>query len=66
MIEVTGIQISRSDSWAWLMYLCRVSFLMTLDLYKAYFGGRHIREYKEIDALFSLKEAIVSLRLRVL
>ena len=29
------------------MYLCRVSFLTTLDLYKAYFRGRHIREYKE-------------------
>ena len=30
-----------------LMCLCRVSFLTTLDLYKAYFRGRHIREYKE-------------------
>ena len=46
-IEVTGIQISRSDFWARLMYLCRASFLTTLDLYKAYFRGRHIREYKE-------------------
>ena len=67
-----GIQISRSDFWAKLMYLCRVSFLTTLDLYKAYFRDHHIREYKEnickkvTDALFSLKEAIASLRLRVL
>ena len=30
-----------------LMYLCRVSFLTSLDIYKAYFRGRHIREYKE-------------------
>ena len=29
------------------MYLCRVSFLITLDLYKAYFRGHHKREYKE-------------------
>ena len=43
-IEVTGIQISRSNFWASLMYLCRVSFLTTLDLYKAYFRGHHIRE----------------------
>ena len=46
-IEVTRIQISRSDFWARLMYLYRVSFLTTLDLYKTYFRGRHIREYKE-------------------
>ena len=53
-----------------LMCLYRVSFLTTLDLYKAYFIGHHIREYKEnkkvTDALFSLKEATASLRLRVL
>ena len=54
------------------MYLCRVSFLTTLDIYKAYFRGRHIREYKGehmqkvTDALFSLKEATAFLRLRVL
>ena len=48
------------------------SFLLTLDIYKAYFRGRHIREYKGefmqkvTDALFSLKEAIASLRLKVL
>ena len=30
-----------------LIYLYRVSFLTTLDIYKAYFRGRHIREYKE-------------------
>ena len=29
------------------LYLYRVSFLTTLDLYKAYFRDRHIREYKE-------------------
>ena len=54
------------------MYLCRVSFFTTLDIYKAYFKGRHIREYKGehmekvTDALFSLKEATASLCLRVL
>ena len=30
-----------------LMYLYRVSFLTTLDIYKAFFKGCHIREYKE-------------------
>ena len=54
------------------MYLCRVPFLTTLDIYKAYVKGRHIREYKGehmkkvTDALFSLKEATASLHLRVL
>ena len=46
-MEVTEIKIFRSDFWARLLYLYRVSFLTTLDLYKAYFRGRHIREYKE-------------------
>ena len=46
-IENYKIQISRSDFQPMLMYLCRVSFLTTLDIYKAYFRGRHIREYKE-------------------
>ena len=46
-IEVMGIQISRSDFWARLMYLCRVSFLKNLNLYKAYFRGRHMKEYKQ-------------------
>ena len=46
-IEVIGIQIYRSDFRPMLMYLCRVSFLITLDLYKTYFKGRHIRKYKE-------------------
>ena len=46
-IKITGIQIFKSDFWPMLMYLYRVSFLTTLDIYKAYFRGRHIREYKE-------------------
>ena len=55
-----------------LMYLCRVSFLTILDIYKAYFRGRHIKRIqrkhmqKVTDALFSLKEATASLRFRVL
>ena len=46
-IEVMGIHISRSDFRSMFMYLCGVSFLTTLDIYKAYFRGRHIRKYKE-------------------
>ena len=41
-IEVTGIQIFKSDFRSMLMYFCQVSFLTTLDIYKVYF-----REYKE-------------------
>ena len=67
-----GIQIFRSDFRPMFLYLCSVSFLTTLDLYKTYFRDRHTREYKGeqmqkvTNALFSLKEATVSLRLRVL
>ena len=46
-IEVTGIQIFKYDYRPMLMYLCRVSFFTILDIYKAYFRGRHIRKYKE-------------------
>ena len=47
-----------------LKYLYRVSFLTTLDIYKAYFKSHHIREYKENickkwpSALFSLKKIL--------
>ena len=46
-IENYRIQIFRFDFRPILMYLCKVSFLTTLDIYKAYFRGRHIWEYKE-------------------
>ena len=71
-IEVTGIQIFRSNFRPMLMYLFRVSFLTTLDIYKAYFRGRHIREYKEntnkrwLMPYSLLKKLLRLLRLRVL
>ena len=34
------IQISRSNFTHILMYLCRISFLTTLVIYKDYFKGR--------------------------
>ena len=40
-------QFFKSDFRPMLMHLCRVFFLTTLDIYKAYFRGCHIREYKE-------------------
>ena len=46
-IEITGIQIFRYDFWPMLMFFYRVSFLTTLDIYKAYFKSRHIKKYKE-------------------
>ena len=71
-IEVTRIQIFRSDFRAMFLYLCKVSFLITLDLYKSYFKGCHTKGkkgehmQKVTNALFFLKEVIASLRLRVL
>ena len=46
-VEIYEIKISRSNFWPMLIYLCRVSFLATLVIYKAYFKDHHIREYKE-------------------
>ena len=36
------IRISRFDFMHFHMYLCRVSFLTTLDIYKDYFKGCHM------------------------
>ena len=41
-IKNYGNQFFRSDFRPMLMYLYRVSFLTTLDIYKAYFRGCHI------------------------
>ena len=38
-IEEYKIRISRSDFTHIQVYLCRVSFLTTLDIYKDYFKG---------------------------
>ena len=46
-IENYEIRIFRSDIQPILMYLCKVSFLTILDIYKTYFKDRHIEEYKE-------------------
>ena len=46
-IENYENQFFRYDFRSMLMYLCRVSFLTTLNIYKAYFRGCHVREYKE-------------------
>ena len=46
-VELYEIQFFRYDFRPMLMCLCRVSFVTTLDIYKAYFRGCHRREYKE-------------------
>ena len=40
-IENYEIRIFRSDFMHIHVYLCRVSFLITLDIYNDYFKGRH-------------------------
>ena len=39
-VETYKIRLFRSDYMHMLMYLCGVSFLITLDIYKDYFKGR--------------------------
>ena len=46
-IENYRNQFLRSDFRFMLMYLCRISFLTILNIYKVYFRDGHIREYKE-------------------
>ena len=40
-IEIYDIRISRSDFWPMLTCMCRVSFLIALDIYKTYFKGHY-------------------------
>ena len=40
-VENYKIRLFRSNYMHIPMYLCRVSFLITLDIYKDYFKGRH-------------------------
>ena len=40
-VENYEIRFSRSNYMHILKYLCRVSFLTTLDIYKDYFKSRH-------------------------
>ena len=42
-VENYEIRNSRSNYTHILEYLCRVSFLITLDIYKDYFKGHHTR-----------------------
>ena len=39
-VEAYEIRLFRSDYMHMLMYLCGVSFLITIDIYKDYFKGR--------------------------
>ena len=49
-VEIYEIRISKSDFWPLLTCMCRVSFLTTQDIYKAYFKGCHTRRiYAESD-----------------
>ena len=41
-IEIYEFRISRFDFQPKLMCMCRVSFLITLDIYKDYFKGLYI------------------------
>ena len=56
-VETYKIRNSRSDFRSMLVYLYRVSFLTTLDIYKAYFKGRHVCK-KWPSSLFSLKKLL--------
>ena len=67
-VEIYEIRISRSD-FQMLTCMCRVSFLTTLDIYKAYFKGRYIwKAHAKSDLMpYSLcKKLMRLLRLRVL
>ena len=56
-VETYEIRNSRFDFRPMLVYLYRVSFLTTLDIYKDYFKGRHACK-KCPNSLFSLKKLL--------
>ena len=46
-IENYDFRISKSKIWPSLVYLFEISFLTTLDIYKAYFKGCHTQKYRD-------------------
>jgi len=64
-IETYDFKISLSEIQPSLAYLFGIYFLTTLDIYNAYFKGRHIQIQRPRD-LFSLCEATAFERHRVL
>ena len=56
-VEIYEIRISRSNFLPMLVYLYRVSFLTTLDIYKTYFKDRGACR-KCHTSLFSLKKLL--------
>ena len=64
-IENYDFRISRSGILPRILYLFRVSFLTTLNIYKTYFKSHHTRIQRPRD-LFSLWEATAFVRHRVL
>ena len=63
-IENYDFQFSRSEIQPKFMYFFKVSFLTTLDIYKAYFKSHHTGIQRKID-YFSLGETIAFVRHRV-
>ena len=63
-IENNEIQISRFVFHAYPSYLCRISFLITLDIYKDYFKGlRKVVTIVVTCKLWPMKSALVHLSL---
>ena len=58
-IENYDFQISRSIIQPKPMYLFKVSFLTTLDIYKAYFKSRHIQIQRPRALFFSVRSYYV-------
>ena len=53
------IKISKSDFTHIHVYLCRVSFLTTLKIYKDYFKGRHnVCKLMKLDANVLFKQIV--------
>ena len=53
-VENYKIRLFKSDYTHIPMYLCRVSFLITLDIYNDYFKGRHRDDAKIIHVYSNL------------
>ena len=64
-IKIYDFQFSRFEFRFRILYLFRVSFLTTLDIYKAYFKSHHTRIQRPRD-VFSLCEATAFVHRRVL
>ena len=55
-IEIYNFKISRFEIWPVMIWMIRISFVITLVIYKAYFKSHQVRKHKTRTHIFYVKQ----------